>query len=83
MPQLVIRFRRPDTMSDEEMHGWLAQRAHWRQPAVAVTRVGEPGDEALVVHAADPVEDQLLDLLMDMRLLGMRPSPELRDAPEG
>ena len=80
MAQLVIRFRRPESLSDEEMQTWLSQRAHGRQPAVALARVGDEGEQALVLnldgHASeeDPYADQLIDLLTDMRLLGMKPS---------
>lgn len=68
MADLLIRFRRPQAMSDVEMRAWLARRARSRRPGTALARDGS-GDEArLRVSLTSPkgatVEDHLLRWLM-------------------
>lgn len=78
MTEVVIRLQRPVLMTSE-MRAWLSQGVRAERPALALRleradrgalllRV-ELGSES--IHAA---EQELADLMMDMRLLGLRPT---------
>jgi hypothetical protein len=68
MADLLIRFRRPDAMSDSEMRAWLARRARSWRPATALQRDDPEGEARLRVSLAETsgvsTEDYLLRVLM-------------------
>jgi hypothetical protein len=80
MAEVLIFLQRPRTMTEAEMRAWVADRARDHQPRLAVGETdGEHDQQALlrIVVAADSptaANSQLLDLMMDMRLVGLRPS---------
>lgn len=68
MADLLIRFRRPGSMSDVETRAWLARRARAARSDAALER-DCPQDEAqlrlrLAAGARTSTEDHLLRLLM-------------------
>jgi hypothetical protein len=77
--EVLINFERPASMSTSDMRAWIGERA---RAAPAITLDGADGREsgALVLRVevregwTRAVEDQLADLMMDMRLLGLRPT---------
>jgi hypothetical protein len=75
----VISFHRPVSMTETELRAWIAERARARQPQLALgiqdgsvtqqwLRVAVPTDS---IEAA---EEQVAELMMDMRLSGLRPT---------
>jgi hypothetical protein len=67
-------------MSDFEIQSWISQQATSRRPALTVRR-RHPSDGpfhivrvALAAGSATAAKEQLADLMMDMRLLGLRPT---------
>jgi len=82
---VLITLRRPASMSRSEMSGWISERAQPRSAAITlgVSDSAEKGLQVLRVevrgHWTQAAEDQLADLMMDMRLLGLR--PEIVSAP--
>jgi hypothetical protein len=79
MAQILISFQRPDSMSDSQMRAWISERARAHQPVLALGNdVREHGDGMLMrvdlQAESEAAEGQLTDLLLDMRLLGLRPS---------
>lgn len=77
--ELLIGFTRPESMSDSQMRSWINDRARTGRPALTVGRAGaaEAHELLWVTAASDAVssaEDQVSDLLLDMRLLGLRPT---------
>ena len=75
--EVMISFERPPSMSDAEMRAWIAERARSDEPAIALD--GPERGTAQLLHVELPArsteaaEAQLADLMMDMRLLGLRP----------
>jgi hypothetical protein len=69
MADLLIRFRRPRTMSDVETRAWLARRARSGRAGVALTRDCSPEEAQVHVSLAPDIrtstEDYLLRLLMN------------------
>lgn len=66
-------------MSEAELRSWVDQRVGAGRPALALGRDGGLDTRELlwVTAATDGVsttEDQIADLILDMRLLGMRPT---------
>jgi hypothetical protein len=67
-------------MTDWELRTWLTERARACRPALARSGPDGSARQALVVRVevqADSIEaaeEQLTDLMMDMRLLGLRPT---------
>ena len=80
MAELVISFRQPPTMTAAEMHAWVIDRALVRQRALVLSAPETPhrGGLRLRVEVDDDelatAEEELSDLMMDMRLLGLRPA---------
>jgi hypothetical protein len=76
---VLITFERPASMSRSEMSGWISERAQPRSNAISlgVTDSTEKDPQVLRVEVrgnwTQAAEDQLADLMMDMRLLGLRP----------
>jgi hypothetical protein len=80
MAEVVIAFHRPGSMTASEMRAWVIDRALVRQRALALS-IPEPSlGEGMRLRveiddsAADTAEEELSDLMMDMRLLGFRPA---------
>ena len=67
-------------MSRSEMHAWISERAQPRSPAIAVDLIDGAKQGLHVVRVesrgdwTDAADEQLADLMMDMRLLGLRPT---------
>lgn len=80
MAEIVIAFRRPASMTTSEMRAWVVDRAIGRPSALTVSvpeasvgqgfRLRVETDDG----AAEIAEDQLSELMMDMRLLGFHPA---------
>jgi len=76
--EVLISFRRPPSMSKSEMRAWIIERARRQQPTLALTDADGSGSPSLLhvdlrPDPKVPLEEQLTDLMMDMRLLGLRP----------
>jgi hypothetical protein len=78
--EVWISFQRPASMTELEMRSWITKRAGAGQPELALRgRAGSPDQARLLraeLHAEsiESADEQLADLMMDMRLLGLRPS---------
>jgi hypothetical protein len=71
VPEVLICFERPASLSESEMRSWVMERAQTRRPMVALDG---SGPVLRVDIAAEAADDQLADLMLDMRLLGLRPT---------
>jgi hypothetical protein len=75
--EMLIEFQRPDSLPESEMRDWIAARARSRRPWLALR---EPSAQALLLHveldddSAEAADEQLTELMLDMRLLGLRPA---------
>ena len=80
MIERLISFQRPRSMSDAEMRAWIAERTRAGRSTLTIGEAGGRDPDGLVLRVdlrADSVEaadEQLADLMLDMRLLGLRPS---------
>jgi hypothetical protein len=78
--EVVIAFWRPPSMTQQQMHAWVIDRALVRQHALVLSGPeGSPSHGFLLRvkvedDAAQATEEELTDLMMDMRLLGLRPA---------
>jgi hypothetical protein len=75
--EVMISFERPPSMSDAEMRAWIAERAHSSEPALMLAGPESASAELLCVElptsSIEAARAQLAELMMDMRLLGLRP----------
>jgi hypothetical protein len=77
---VVIAFQRPVSMTESEMRAWIVERALVRQVALALSGPDGPESQALRLRvevregSIATAEEELTDLMMDMRLLGLRPA---------
>jgi hypothetical protein len=80
MGEVLIAFRRPATMSALEMRAWVIDRALVRQRAMALSEPEGSWSDGLRLRVEiddgeiETAEEELADLMMDMRLLGLRPA---------
>ncbi len=80
MAELLIGFERPPTLTAAEMHAWVIDRALVRQHALVLSGPDGSRRDGLVLRvevdddALDTAREELSDLIMDMRLLGLRPT---------
>jgi hypothetical protein len=78
MAEVVITFRRPPALTAAEMHAWVIDRALVRQRALVLSGSGSSGDGLLRVEVEDETldspEEELTELMTDMRLLGLQPA---------
>ena len=81
MAEVVITFHRPPSMSASEMRAWVVDRALARRRALVLSVPDASSPQhglRLRVEIDDSkretAEDELADLMMDMRLLGLRPA---------
>jgi hypothetical protein len=78
--EVLVSFELPWSMSGSEMRAWINERAQTRSPAITlcVTDCADRDPQVLRVQVpgewTGAAEDQLADLVMDMRLLGLRPT---------
>jgi hypothetical protein len=78
--EVLIAFERPASMSKSEMRTWVSERGRAGPPAIALGGAdGAEGDDRVLRvdvrgDSTGAVEDLLADLMMDMRLLGLRPT---------
>jgi hypothetical protein len=79
--ELLIGFWRPSSMTVSEVRAWLVDRALVRSRALALSvpeaSVGQQGLRLRVElddSEVETAEEELADLMMDMRLLGLRPA---------
>jgi hypothetical protein len=76
--EVRISFQRPDSLSENDMRTWINQRLASGRPAIALGQ--RDGTEnhglltATVPSRSRASDDQIADLIMDMHLLGLRPS---------
>ena len=74
---VLIAFSRPASLGESEMRAWIAERARDRGPSLTLGRPDHDRQHVLRVrmHAGESgsAEEQLTDLMLDMRLLGLRP----------
>jgi hypothetical protein len=67
-------------MSGSEMRAWMNERAQARSPAITLGVTDGAGRDPQVLRVkvrgdwTEAADDQLADLIMDMRLLGLRPT---------
>ena len=67
-------------MSDSEIQSWISEQATNGRPALTLSRGNLSNGQvlfvrlALGVSSATAANEQLVDLMMDMRLLGLRPA---------
>lgn len=78
---MLISFRRPTSMSKSEMRAWVSDRAQTRGPALTLDETDHSDGRAAMLlrvevqsDSIEAAEEQLEDLMLDMRLLGLRPA---------
>ncbi len=77
MDEVLIAFSRPASLGESEMRAWIAERARERGPSLSLGRPDHARQHVLRVRLhvnGASAEEQLTDLMLDMRLLGLRPS---------
>ena len=79
MAEVTIAFERPATLSAAEMHAWVIDRALVGRRALVLSGPDGSNRDELVLRleiddGASDAAEQLTELMMDMRLLGLRPA---------
>jgi hypothetical protein len=80
MAKVMIAVQRPASMSESELRTWIDERALHRRVPVALSGSDRSGGHALRLRVDMPegstasAEEELSDLMLDMRLLGLRPA---------
>jgi hypothetical protein len=78
MDDVLIAFSRPPSLGESEMRAWIAERARERGPSLILGRPDHAHQHVLRVRlfagSTESADEQLTDLMLDMRLLGLRPS---------
>ncbi|HET6867251.1 MAG TPA: hypothetical protein VFH80_15125 [Solirubrobacteraceae bacterium] len=79
MVEVLITVERPASMGESEMRAWVSERARVARLAVSLGPADGAESSPLMLrvefqHDGAAAEDQLADLMMDMRLLGLRPT---------
>jgi hypothetical protein len=78
--ELLVTFARHSSISETEMRGWVSDRARAGPPAITLDESDRGESDPLLLRVevqeggTEAVEDQLAEPLMDMRLLGLRPT---------
>jgi hypothetical protein len=77
--EVLIGFDRPESLSESDMRDWIDQRARAGRPALTLGRTaGTTRHHLLWVRpssdSSSAAGDQVADLILDMRLLGFRPT---------
>lgn len=79
MAEILIRLKRPALLTPE-LRAWLADRVDGGRAVLARERANGSDRGALLLRvevgddADEGVQDQVADLLTDLRLLGLRPA---------
>lgn len=79
MPEVVIRLERPATVTPE-LRAWISHRFGSNQALLSRTRSEAPGQSTLLLRirteaeAGRTLDDEVDDLLTDLRLLGLSPT---------
>lgn len=77
---MVISFQAPASMSAAEVRAWVIERALLGRRALVLTVPDPSFGQGLRLRVeldereAEAAEEELADLIMDMRLLGLRPA---------
>jgi len=77
--EVLISFKRPASLSETEVQNWISKQASGRQPELILSRRHLADGPVLLLRVAlgtgssTAADEQLADLVMDMRLLGLRP----------
>ena len=75
--ELEISVQRPASMSESELRAWVLERARTSRLALTLgQRVDSDGPRLLSVGTSIPPDvatEQIDDLMLDMRLIGLRP----------
>jgi hypothetical protein len=80
MAEVMIAVERPASMSESELRRWIVERALHRRVPLALSGSDRSGGQALRLRAYMPedstasAEEELSELMLDMRLLGLRPA---------
>jgi hypothetical protein len=79
MAEVLIGFRRPESMSEAAMRSWMESRVAARRPVIALGASNDAEPDGVLRmtvtgHEDGAAEDQIADLMLDMRLLGLRPT---------
>jgi hypothetical protein len=78
--EVLISLNRPASMSDSDLQAWISQQATGHEPAPVLSRRHPSDGPALLLRvalgaaSAGGADERLADLMMDMRLLGLRPT---------
>jgi hypothetical protein len=78
--ELLISYKMPASLSESEIQAWISKQATSRQPALILTSRHLADGPVLLLRvapgagAATAANEQLADLMMDMRLLGLNPT---------
>ena len=78
--EVLISYRMPASLSENEIQAWISRQAASRQPALVVTSRHLADGPVLLLRvapglgSATAANEQLADLMMDMRLLGLNPT---------
>jgi hypothetical protein len=78
MDEVLISFSRPVSLGESEMRAWIAERSRHLGPSLSLGRADHTRQHTLRVRmhmdGGESAEEQLTDLMLDMRLLGLRPA---------
>ncbi len=80
MAEVLISCERPPTLTAAQMHAWVIDRALLCQRALVLSGPDGSTGDGLVLRvevdddALEAAQEELTDLMMDMRLLGLRPA---------
>lgn len=78
--ELPTTCARHSSISSTDIRGWVSERARAGPPAITLDEAGRGESDPLVLRVevredcTEAVGDQLAELVMDMRLLGLRPT---------
>lgn len=76
----LIACARHSSISATDIRGWVNERARAGPPAITLDETDRGESDPLLLRVkvqedcTEAVEDQLAELMMDMRLLGLRPT---------
>ena len=79
VPEVLIRLERPASLTPE-LRAWISQRLGSGRAALTRSRLNGSDMPAMVLRVEvrgptdDAVQENLADLLTDLRLLGLRPT---------
>ncbi len=80
MTEVLISYKMPASLSEIEIQAWINKQATSRQPALILTSRHLGDGPVLILRvapgssSATAANEQLADLMMDMRLLGLCPT---------